>query len=218
MQGPGPWFTAVFIAVLINLGVLGLLPKLLDREAGTLQGITDSHKVDFLKIRASAQLKKKRPQHPVRKMVRKPNPIAPPNIARPLTKELILPFKINARLPEDIGFSHLPPIDPVVVRGVGINGIFNQDDLDSPLVPVAQVPPVYPLRARRQGIEGWVTVKFLVTADGQIQSVSILDSKPPRVFDKSVRRCVNAWRFRPGMVAGQPVRTWVETTIKFKLE
>jgi len=218
MQGPGPWLAAIFIAVLINMGVLGLLPKLLDREAGTFKGITGSHKVNFLKVRPPAALKKKRPQKPVRKMEPKPNPVAHANIVRPLAKALILPFKINARLPEDIGFSSLPPLEPVVVSRVGINGIFNQNELDNPLIAVAQLPPVYPLRARRQGIEGWVTVKFLVTEDGQVNSVSILDSKPSRAFDQSVRRCVKAWRFRPGTVAGEPVRTWVKTTIKFKLE
>ena len=80
------------------------------------------------------------------------------------------------------------------------------------------MPPVYPPSAKRRGIEGWVKVRFVVNPRGEVQDVSIVDAKPPGVFDDSVTRCVFGWRFQPGTVDGTPVSAWVETTVRFELE
>ena len=218
VQESGSWVTAIFIAILINLGVLSLMPKLLDREAATPQGFTDIHKVDLFKAKPPAALIKKPVVKKPEKLERKPMPAKNRAAARPPVNRLSFPLRIEARLPEGIGIQHLPPIEPVVLDGTGLQDTFHQTELDNPLVPVSQVPPVYPLRARRQGIEGWVAVKFRVNRDGRVASVSILDSSPPKVFDQSVLRCVRAWHFKSGTISGVPVNTWVETTVKFKLK
>ncbi len=218
IQVPGSWVTAIFIAILINLGVLSLVPKLLDREAATPHGLTDIHKIDLYKVKPPATLIKKPVVKKTEKSERKPEPAKNRAAVRPPVNRLILPFRIEAQLPEDIGIHSLPPIEPVVLDGFGPKDAFNQTELDNPLVPVSQVPPVYPMRARRQGIEGWVAVKFLVNRDGGVESVSILDSNPPKVFDRSVLGCVRAWHFDAGTISGVPVNTWVETTVKFKLK
>lgn len=218
VQGPGSWVTAIIIAILINLGVLSLMPKLLGREAATPQGLTDIHTVDLFKAKPPAALIKKPFVKKTEKLERKPVPAKNRAAARPPVDRLSLPFRIEARLPEGIGIHKLPPIESVVLDGTGLKDAFNQAELDNPLIPVSQIPPVYPLRARRQGIEGWVAVKFLVNRDGRVESVSILDSNPPKVFDQSVLRCVRAWHFKSGTISGVPVNTWVETTVKFKLK
>ncbi len=218
IQGPGSWVTAIFIAILINLGVLSLMPKLLDREPATPHRLTDTHKIDLFKVKPPVAPIKKSVLKKAEKTKRKPVPAKNRAAVRPPVNRLSFPFRIEARLPEDIGIHHLPPIEPVVLDGIGPQDAFNQAELDNPLVPVSKVPPVYPLRARRQGIEGWVAVKFLVNRDGRVESVSILDSNPPKVFDQSVLRCVRAWHFKTGTISGVPVNTWVETTVKFKLK
>ncbi|MEW5913332.1 MAG: energy transducer TonB [Thermodesulfobacteriota bacterium] len=86
-----------------------------------------------------------------------------------------------------------------------------------PLV-AAQMPPPYPYLARRRGIEGAVTVRFLVDRQGRVQHLSVLGANPPGVFEETVLRTVPHWRFRPGLRQGQAVEAWVETTIRFKLE
>ncbi len=218
VQGPGSWVAAIFIAILINLCVLSLMPKLLDRETTTPQGLTDTHTVDLFKAKPPAELIKKPIVKKPEKLERKPAPAKNRAVARPPVNRLSLPFRIEARLPEGIGIHKLPPIESMVFDGTGLEDAFNQADLDNPLIPVSQVPPIYPLRARRQGIEGRVAVKFRVNRDGRVESVSILESNPPKVFDQSVLRCVRAWRFKSGTISGVPVNTWVETTVKFKLK
>ena len=91
-------------------------------------------------------------------------------------------------------------------------------ELDSPLTPLVKIPPIYPMLATRRGIEGYVTVEFLVTKKGLVQQIRILDSRPEHVFDKSVTNCVSQWKFKPGTIEGIPVATLAQTTIRFKLE
>ena len=210
--------TAIFIAILVNLGVLSLMPKLLDRDVAAPHGHTDVHKIDLYKVKPPAARIKK----PVIKMAgkpeRKPMPAIKPVAAKPPLNRARLPFRIETRLPAGIGIHALPPIEPLVLDGIGTGDTFDQAELDNPLVPVVKIPPEYPLRARRQGIEGWVAVKFLVNRDGRVASVSILESNPAGVFDQSVLRCIRAWHFKAGTISGVPVNTWVETTVKFKLK
>jgi protein TonB len=63
-----------------------------------------------------------------------------------------------------------------------------------------------------------VKVKFVVNEQGTVEKITIVDAKPPGMFDQSVSRCVSKWRFKPGTVEGMPIKAWVETTIRFELE
>ena len=110
-----------------------------------------------------------------------------------------------------------------LARGVSLGndpfkGEWNANDLDQPLTPLVRIPPVYPSRAKRRGIEGWVRVKFLVKAGGEVARVEILEAQPEKVFDTSVRNCVLGWRFKPGTVGGEAVDVWAETVVRFRLE
>ncbi len=98
----------------------------------------------------------------------------------------------------------------------GIIG-FEIGELDTPPRPQRQFPPVYPFMARRQGITGTVTVRFLVNAEGKVGNISIVSAKPKEIFDQAVKDCVVKWRFKPGILDGKPVATWVVVPISFKL-
>jgi protein TonB len=152
-----------------------------------------------------------------------PKPVKPPEASRPqpLEPQLHLPFELNPRLPSGPGSLELPPLmrAPVgLTSGVGVLGGVSMGDLDAPLTPLTRMPPLYPMRAKRKGIEGWVEVKFLVDTAGTVEAVTILDAQPAEIFDRSVRRCLAGWRFKPGTVEGMAVKTWVTTTIRFELE
>lgn len=95
---------------------------------------------------------------------------------------------------------------------------YTMGELDFPLTPLVKIPPIYPMLATRRGIEGYVTVSFLVTKKGLVQQIRIVDSRPKHVFDKSVTNCVSQWKFKPGTIEGIPVATLAQTTIRFKLE
>jgi len=94
---------------------------------------------------------------------------------------------------------------------------FGLDEVDQRPVSLAALKPNYPYKAKRMGIEGSVTVQFLVDRNGRTQDLKIVAAKPEGIFDETVRKTVPRWRFKPGKKAGQPVDTWVEMTIRFEL-
>ncbi len=96
--------------------------------------------------------------------------------------------------------------------------VFESYELDSAPQPIVRVPPAYPYSARERGTEGAVQVKMLVTTEGNVGRVEILDARPKGIFEDAVRRALPQWTFRPGEVQGKPVTAWVVTTIRFNLD
>ncbi|MBF8223014.1 energy transducer TonB [Halomonas sp. 328] len=67
------------------------------------------------------------------------------------------------------------------------------------LAPTSRVPPDYPSRAQRRGIEGHVELRFLIRADGSVDadSIQVISAQPRNVFDRAARQAVARWRFEP---------------------
>jgi protein TonB len=111
---------------------------------------------------------------------------------------------------------------PVELTGVPYLGNFegelSADTHLDPGNPVFQVPPIYPIQARRAGIEGTVTVGFTITKDGSVKNAKIVKAKPRRVFNRAVLRAVRGWRFKPKVIDGEAVEWRAQKQIVFKLE
>lgn len=78
--------------------------------------------------------------------------------------------------------------------------------------------PRYPLVARRNGEQGTVTLKVLVTREGVPASVNVEKTSGSRHLDGAAVETVKTWRFVPARQGGQPVEAWVLVPIVFKLE
>ena len=134
-----------------------------------------------------------------------------------MKNRLTVPFEVNTRLPAGPDTLDLPMVESVPTFDTNM-GLFSVGQLDAPLTTLVRVPPMYPVRARQQNIEGWVKVSFVVDETGSVGNIKVLEADPEGIFERSVQRCVGSWRFKPGTVEGIPVKTLVETTIRFKLE
>ena len=66
-------------------------------------------------------------------------------------------------------------------------------------------PPVYPSRARNMGIEGWVVTRFVVTAEGGVENVEIVESSIEDYFDYAAIKSAKTRKFRPATSMGKPV-------------
>ncbi len=85
------------------------------------------------------------------------------------------------------------------------------------LMPLVRVPPRYPGRASRLQIEGSVTVEFTITADGSVADPAVIESDPPRVFDKAALQAIVQWKFKPRVENGQAVESRASQRIEFAL-
>lgn len=129
-----------------------------------------------------------------------------------LTLDLMLQPEFS-RVPAKVS---LPEVQLTQLKA--LPAIFDSSALDQPLTPLAQSPFIYPMRAKRLGIEGWVKIKLLISKEGNVEQIKFLEAQPKDVFESTVERGVKLWRFSTGTVNGKPVRSWVVTTIHFELE
>lgn len=74
----------------------------------------------------------------------------------------------------------------------------------------------YPSRARRAGIEGTVTVQFIVNEKGQVESPNIL--RGVQGLNNEALRCIEAMEFEPGQQRGNPVRVQMSLPVRFTLK
>jgi protein TonB len=211
------WVWATSIALAMNLMLFVSMPYLLHRQpAEPVYDRLVSH-INVIRIkRPDSVVRRKtfRPPEPQEKS-KEPPPGSP---RQTLQAKLSLPFDVNPCLPGGPDTLNLPPLTADAFHLPGVQDAFAIGDLDGPLTPLGRITPVYPMDAKRRGIQGWVKVKFVVNDQGSVERLAVVDAKPPGVFDKSVIRCVSKWRFKPGTVEGLPVKAWVETTIRFELD
>lgn len=203
---------AVSMALLINVCLFALLPLLLDRNS-VERAYEEITSLNFIRIRP--EMEEPREEKPPER--EKPPPEVLPKLSQQVPKprqlKLEMPdlsFEINPKL--DMGMAVAPP-EPEPIMD-----FFDQGEVDQLPMTVFRMKPLYPFRAKRLGIEGSVSVKFLVDAAGRVSRVTILESNPPGIFDESVLKALPSWKFTPGELGGNAVNTWVSTVIQFDLE
>ena len=78
--------------------------------------------------------------------------------------------------------------------------------------------PIYPVGAKEQGLEGYVTVAYDISVAGQVINLVVIESKPSGVFDDAALAAVSSWRFNPRVENGQAVSAvGKQSTVTFKL-
>lgn len=75
----------------------------------------------------------------------------------------------------------------------------------------------YPAYAAENGIEGVVTVEFMVNADGSIGETKVVRMVDPELEDEAVRVIKSMPRWNPATVDGQPVAAWFRLPVKFRI-
>lgn len=209
---------AVLVAItgtlLLNLVLFSVLPYLTQVEddllVRTLAPAVSVVRMTPVKPPPRQQANKKPPE-PVKQVQQMTQ-------ARPTqpTPELKLELMLQPEFSSALGTVTLPEVQ--LGRLAAVPEVFDSAALDQPLTPLAQSPFIYPMRAKRLGIEGWVRIKLLISKQGDVEQVTVIDAQPKDVFESTVERGVKMWRFSPGTVDGEPVRSWVTTTVRFELE
>lgn len=95
---------------------------------------------------------------------------------------------------------------------------FDISQVDAMPQVISRRDPVYPYSARQKNLSGIVILKFLVTPEGNVEQVSVVQSNPPGVFDDAAIQAISAWRFKPGTLDGEAVSTWMTIPLRFKLQ
>ncbi|PSQ89883.1 MAG: energy transducer TonB [Bacteroidetes bacterium QS_8_64_10] len=76
----------------------------------------------------------------------------------------------------------------------------------------------YPEMAKRAGVEGRVTVEFVVNKKGNVENPKILGESLGAGLDEEAIRCVKAMDYKPGKQRGNPVKVKFSVPVNFSLD
>lgn len=76
---------------------------------------------------------------------------------------------------------------------------------------------IYPAAASEEGVQGKVTVQFIVEKDGSISHVKVVRGKHPALDAEAARVIRKMPRWTPGRNNGQPVRVTYHLPVQFRL-
>ncbi len=174
------------------------------------------------------------------RVVAPPPPPPPPPPAETTAREALTPVRPEAPLAiavaaiPDAALSFPDVEAPIVVTGkpqtTGVlAGVAGGDALaafargqagfeGAELVPVSSARPKYPRSAAERGIEGWVELIFIVTGEGRVRNVRVLDASPRGIFEDSAVNAMRNWLYAPYYVDGKPVAREATQLIRFRAE
>jgi len=101
-------------------------------------------------------------------------------------------------------------LDPPEVAG------FSPKEVDVKAEITAKPDPVYTREARRMGVEGVVTLKVLLLANGKIDRVRVVRRLPMGLTENAIRAACEI-KFKPAMKAGKEVSQWITVQYGFRL-
>ena len=126
------------------------------RNPGTKISPQTVHTVSVIRVkRPEAPPKKKAIQRQTPEENVSPKKIQKEIRPRKKTTRFKMPFELNVKLPQGQGNIPTLYMEKYALDGIEVYGA---GEIDQPIVAIVRVPPIYPIRARRLGIEGFVTV------------------------------------------------------------
>ncbi len=214
--------SVIIIAIILNIAIFILIQQLVSNEHAPELNLTDINLVDFIRLDQKPEPPKPKKEideiEPPPVEEEPPPPEMPePQIEQPQTMETDLS-------PPDINM-------PLSLSGTPYLGDFAKSSIkakprskparpkiDTNVVPTLRIPPIYPLRALRSGIQGVVTVEFTIAIDGSVKNAVVVNAKPPKIFDSAVLKAISKWKYNPDIVDGKPTEKRARQDVKFKLK
>ena len=116
-----------------------------------------------------------------------------------------------------IGFQ--PPSVDVGGASAGLGDPSGAMMRDGDATPIVRIEPKYPVQAARDGINGWVKMRFSIMPDGSVDEIEVVDAQPKRVFDKEAIRALKRWKYSPKIENGKALKqTGIQVQLDFNLD
>jgi TonB family protein len=104
----------------------------------------------------------------------------------------------------------------IIDNAVSTERIVSAKEADERAQITKKPQPEYTREARRNGIQGFVTLKVLLAADGKVSRLRVMKGLPGGLTENSIRAACKI-QFKPAMKDGHPASTWVTAEYAFRL-
>ena len=109
-------------------------------------------------------------------------------------------------------------MDDALLGDIGKDVVMTGESVDVKPKPAQRSAMEYPKAARKNGVTGYVLMNLLISKNGRVEKVKVLQSEPAGVFDEVAEAGVRGWNFTPAQYKGQPVKVWAKQKIRFDLQ
>jgi len=210
MNAPVLWSVALAIGLIASLGLFWLMSLMVSSTQLKFPETEPHRVVEFVRLKHQ-----QRPPPTRRQPPKPPEKEPPPPKPALVTPQHIVPTpNMNIDIPAlDIPLSSRLTGSLLSGIEVGPSGFPG-----SHVVPLVRVPPRYPFKARQRRIEGWVKLEFTITREGMVKDIRVVDSHPPKIFDRAAMQAIARWKFKPMMIDDQPVEQRALQIMEFKLK
>jgi len=214
--------SVIIIAIVLNIAIFMLIQQLVSKEHALVLNLSDINLVEFIRLE-----QKPEPPKPKKEIDEiEPPPLEeeppPPEMVEPQIEQS-QPTKTDLSLPDismPLSLSGTPYLGDFMKSTIKAKPVSKpaRPKIDINVVPTLRVPPIYPLRALRSGIQGVVTVEFTIAIDGSVKDAVVVKAKPPKIFDSAVLKAISKWKYNPDIVDGRPTEKRARQDVKFKLK
>lgn len=83
---------------------------------------------------------------------------------------------------------------------------------------LSKVQPVYPRDAEAEGVEGTVLLKAVISKQGDLLSVAVLNKSVDPRLAKAATDAVAQWKYQPTLLNGAPVEVVTTVSVNFELQ
>ena len=197
------------IGVLVALLLFWLMDTLISGSDRLERNRDEAVRLDFIKVDQDEleQVKKREPP---------PEPEPPKEPPPPPKMTVDNPDQPRQDMPD----IEMPRIDLGLTAGSGPylgNWSAGDPGAEGDVIPIVRIEPQFPREALLKGIGGWVEVEFTIEPDGSVSDPKIIDSQPPRIFDRNALRAIYKWKFKPRIVDGKPVARRARQRMEFSI-
>lgn len=199
---------SIVLAAVVTIAAFYLMHRLISGAGGDPDEMEPPPGIRFGPVDIETQMQEKERQ--------KPEPPPPPDTPPPPPDIQVSEVQQTRMNMPDM---EMPELNLGVGAGPPVLGNVGMDrGAEGDVVPLVRINPQYPRDAAMNQIEGYVTIEFTITETGSVRNPRVIDSKPPRVFDREAIRAILRWKFKPRVVDGEAIARRATQTIEFNLD
>ncbi len=181
----------IVVGLAITAALFWVMPYMIETTDRQLDKAGSTNLVDFVRLRRDETIHRRelKPRKPL-------PPQSPPPL--PSTPQF---ESLNPNV-ETIAISATPAETDIELSGAG----FSLGVGDGDYLPIVKVAPIYPQRALLRGIEGYCVVQYMVTRQGTIRDLFVIEDQCTNsMFHRPSLQAALKFKYKPRVIDGQAV-------------
>jgi len=205
---------SLLAGMMIALALFWFMQYLISNHQQGLKKTDSLHMTEFVRLKQETKIQTKK-----RTIADKPKP---PKRPKP-PKMPVVKARISKAIAPNIDMPQLDiPLQNTtfsgsVLAGVAVDGNAVGTGVNTHVIPLLRIPPVYPMRAANRHIQGWVKIEFTITKEGRVKEPVVVAAEPSSIFNRAALKAIRRWKFKPKIIAGEAYEQRAVQTLEFKL-